>query len=137
MGVKKVKHYPPCNENPQKTEHSQWRMDIFHEKFDVVSYLLHTTVFNCFWVTLGVKKGQTLLISLKNIPQMSIFALVDLVLREIRWCHSFFDKILYSATLGFSPDVMESKDAYMPLYLFQNKNLFDASALPYSISFMF
>ena len=83
MGVKKVKHYPPCNENPQKTEHSQWRMDIFHEKFDVVSYLLHTTVFNCFWVTLGVKKGQTLLISLKNIPQMSIFALVDLVLREI------------------------------------------------------
>lgn len=112
---------------PTKTENLHRWMDIFYEKFDVVPYLLHITIFDRFWGNLGVKKFQKLPILLKNITQKcSIFVLVVLVLRGIRSCHSFLTK--YNIWPIWDPQVQWGLKTppctSMSLYKhsFQNKN---------------
>ena len=61
LGLKcgsKIEHLAKPPQQKQKICTGSWIS--FHEKFDVVTYLLHTTVSHTFWGTLGVKKGQKL-----------------------------------------------------------------------------
>ena len=54
----KIDHLAKPPEQKHKICTDRWIS--FHEKFDVVTYLLHATVSHHFWGTLGVKKGQKL-----------------------------------------------------------------------------
>ena len=57
MGVKKVGNYQLAKKTQnRKPCMSGWIF--FHEKFDVVAYLLHSTIFKSFWGTLGSNWSQ-------------------------------------------------------------------------------
>lgn len=64
---------------------------LINEKFDVVTYLSHTTIFVSFWGIIGSNWGQErskITHRAENNPKCSIFVLVfDIFLRETQWCH--------------------------------------------------
>ena len=77
------------------------RWIFFHQKFNIVTDLLRTTIFDPIWDSIGVKKGKKLPISLKNNPQVLHICACRSCFKRNSMVSFIFDKILYSTTLRF------------------------------------
>ena len=81
---------------PQKQKICAGGWVFFHEKFNLVTYILHSKVFDPFWGTLEFEKDKKLPISLKNNPQMQHICTCRSCFKRNSMVSLIFDKIIHS-----------------------------------------